>query len=240
MVAVADDMIVGEWTYQFTKDGSVIWQQKPVAPEAAAAAAAAAAASSSSEGSAKTAGEPVLFGKTDAAAALPPPTALGTPASAHAVTQQSLSSSISHTADGSVSHASHYGTAPTALHTLSHDLSVLTVKENSEPRGQAHASTTGEPQQAGSSAQGSNHHHHGDPLIHGHQASVAIASSSTQKDSRKRPSVRQKEGKARAGSAAPSRSQKAARHPKSLDQVVGREKGKRFDSVAIVQNWQCG
>lgn len=221
----------------------MIWQQKPITPEAAAATTA--AASSSSEASAKTAGEPVLFGKTDAAAALPPPTALSTPASAHAAIQHSLPSSISHTADGSVSHASHYGTASTALHALSHDLSVLTIEENSENRGQAYASAAGEPQQTGGSAQGNihhhhHHHHHGGSLIHGHQASVAIASSSTQKGSRKRQSVRQKEGKARAGSAAHSRSQKAARHPKSLDQVVGREKGKRFDSVSIVENWQCG
>lgn len=224
----------GGWTYQFTKDGSVIWQQKPVASEAA---------SSSPAASAKNAGEPVLFGNI--AAAAPPASAAPTaPTSTYVAPEHLVPSSIPFTADDSVSYASHHGIASTALNALSHDLSSLTVTGNSENQSSASAQAfafadaaveTGSAQQASNKDYSSTHCPR-DTLLHGQEASTAAPGA--KKGGRQHHAARQKEGKAR--HAAHTRSQKAGRRPKSLGEVIGKERGKRFDSVAIVDEWQWG
>lgn len=87
----------------------------------------------------------------------------------------------------------------------------------------------------------SHSHNQRSSVLHSQEARASYASfsSSTAKEGgREHHAAHKEERKAR--HAASSRSQKANRHPKTIAEVVGKEKGKSFSSKAIVENWQWG
>ncbi|KAF3770751.1 hypothetical protein M406DRAFT_326175 [Cryphonectria parasitica EP155] len=144
----------GGWFYQFTKDGSTIWQQKPVPSETP----------EPSTASANTAGEDVMFGEIAATAlALDPATITTT------ITTTS-------TASNAMSYASGPAVAFTALG-LPYEFSALTLRGNSEAYGQASPSTyaqeeepvptnateTSKQRQAASSPRQKRNHRHSPP-----------------------------------------------------------------------------
>lgn len=259
IIIPADQVYIGEWTYQFTKDGTTIWQQKPVATEASS--------------SAKTAGEPVRFGET-AATALTPATntyALSQP-SPSLLVPPSSSSTTAMTVDDGMGYASYHDAAPPIALTArseSHDVSTLTVKTNSEDHpttgaqasSPAHAADQIRPsQQSGGSdgysnsthyqnyySSGGAHRHVGtrshsydqrNSVFYSQEAHASSAASTAQKGDPEHHAAHKEERKAR--HAASPRSQKANRYPKTIGEVVSKEKGKSFNSKSIVENWQWG
>lgn len=190
--------ILGGWTYQFTKDGSIIWEQKPVAVPVPAPAPTEAKSSSTTTAT-HTAGEPVLFGETTAT---------------RATNDQA-----------SLPHQEPAATT-TALTSLSHDLSTLTLYQHREASDHRKQDRQG--------------HHKRSAVVHHQEASTSSASQAQQGGRRQRHGGGRRKGKAAAHDDSGSRRRKADSHQKDLGAIVSAEKGKKFDAKTIIDKWQWG
>lgn len=229
--------------YQFTKDYSTIWEQKPVeaAPSAKSSSALASAAAS-----APPAGEPVRFEET----AAPAPTSAPAPAPAPATAiqppeQPPPSADYYETAGSGCTCAFCYYNAAAASHSLPGDFAALTVSGNRDAshshnyqytqatedppaateQGLVAASQAGYPAIAINPSQEVSYRH-------SPGAASAARSRGSKKGSRHhshsshKPSHHHSHGP-----------DKASRHPKEIGDVVSAEKEKKYDPVKIVDNW---
>lgn len=227
--------------YQFTKDFSTIWEQKPIE---AAPTAKSSSASASAAASAPPAGEPVCIEETAAPA---------TAATATAIQplEQPPPSANYELAGSGCACASCYYDAAAALYSLPNDVAALTVSGNRDASHhqyqyqytQAPATTESPPAapaeqgliaagQAGHSAaavdpsQEVSHHRHSPG------AASAARSRGSKKSSRHHSHSAHKSTHHRAHG-----SDKAARNPKEIGDVVSAEKEKKYDPKRIVDNW---
>lgn len=220
--------------YQFTKDFSTIWEQKPVE---AAPSAKSSSASASAAASAPPAGEPVRIEETaaldNAATAIQPPDQ--PPPSANYVAGSGCTCASCYYAAAAAASAS-----AAALHSLPDDVAALTVSGNRDashryhyPYTQEGATTESAPAagQAGYPAAADGSSQEG-PHRHSPGAASAARSRGSKKSSRHHHHSAHKPTHHRAHGA-----DKAPRHSKEIGDVVSAEKEKKYDPVRIVDNW---
>ncbi|KAJ0116155.1 hypothetical protein J7T55_005101 [Diaporthe amygdali] len=225
----------GGWVYQFTKDFSTIWEQRPVE---AAPPTKASSASASTAASAPPAGEPVLFEETAALAAAA--TAIQPP--------EQPPPSTNYVAGSGCACALCYYDAAAALHSLPNDVANLTVSGNRDVSRHQHTqatTTTKSPSAtpaeqglvaagqagyptaaaaAGPSQEGAHRHSPG--------STSAARSRGSKKSSRHHYHASHKSSHHR-----PHGADTATRHPKEIGDVVSAEKEKKYDPQKIVDNW---
>ncbi|KAG8159342.1 hypothetical protein KVR01_011003 [Diaporthe batatas] len=230
----------GGWVYQFTKDFSTIWEQKPVE---AAPPAKSSSASASAAASAPPAGEPVRFEETAAPA----------PASATAIPlpeQPPPSAGYNETAESGCTCAFCYynASAAAASHSLPDDFAALTVSGNRDASHSHHyqytQATPATENPAAAAEQGlvaASQAGYPATAIHPSQevtcrhspgAASAARSRANKKGSRHHSHSSHKPTHHRSLD-----SDKASRHPKEIGDVVSAEKEKKYDPVKIVDNW---
>lgn len=234
--------------YQFTKDFSTIWEQKPIE---AAPTAKSSSASASAAASAPPAGEPVRIEET----AAPATAATATATAIQPLEQPPPSANYELAGSGCACASCYYDAAAAAsaaaLYSLPNDVAALTVSGNRDASHhqyqyqytQAPATTESPPAapaeqgliaagQAGHSAaavdpsQEVSHHRHSPG------AASAARSRGSKKSSRHHSHSAHKSTHHRAHG-----SDKAARNPKEIGDVVSAEKEKKYDPKRIVDNW---